>query len=90
MNRITVDPSDETTWTFSAADWCTNEGGGVTLSSVTLTPSASVTVSNQSAVAANAVTCKFVASASGKITATFSMSDGNTRQRTLTITVANL
>lgn len=89
-NAVTVDPSDKTTWSFSAADWCTEEGGGVTLSSATLTPSATVTVITEGTVAANAKTCKFSATASGSITCKFVMSDGNERERTLTITVTNL
>lgn len=89
-NSVTVDPSDKTTWTFSAADWCTNEGGGVTLSTATLTPSATVTIISQGSVTANAKTCKFSATASGSITCLFVMSDGNERERTLTITVNNL
>ena len=89
-NAVTVDPSDETTWAFSAADWCTEEGGGVTLSTAVLTPSATVTLLAEGTVAANAKTCEFSATASGSITCTFTMSDGNKRQRTLTITVTNL
>lgn len=89
-NAVTVDPSDETTWTFSAADWCTEEGGGVTLTAAALTASATVTIITEGSVAANAKTCKFSATASGSITCTFTMSDGNKRQRTLTITVTNL
>lgn len=89
-NHIEVDPSDKVTWTFSAASWCTYEATGVTVSSATITPSTGVTIITEGAVAGNAKTVKFSASASGSIVCTFVMSDGNERQRTLTITVTNL
>ena len=90
VNHVIVDPSDEVKWTFSAAEWCANEGGGVTLSSVALTPSTGVTILSESSVAANAKTCIFKASASGTIVAFFTMSDGQKRERTLTITVREM
>lgn len=90
VNSILVDPSDKTKYTFSGAEWATAEGGGVTVTTITLTPSGTVTVTNESAVASNAKTCIFTASASGSITAKFVMSDGQERERTLTIKVSNL
>lgn len=87
-SKVTVDPSDDTKWTFSADEWCTDEG--LTCSTITLTPSSTVTLTSEGSVAANAKTCRFTASASGTIAARFTMSDSQIRERTLHITVTDL
>lgn len=88
IQHITVDPSDETLWTFDADAWCTAEG--TTLSTATLTASATVTLTNEGAVASNAKTCRFTATAKGTIACLFTFADGQKRERTLHITVSEL
>lgn len=89
-STITVDPNDDVTFTFRAVDWCANEGGGVTLSTLTVTPSATVTIIAEGSVTANAKTIEFSATASGSIAARYVFSDGNERERTLYIRVQEM
>lgn len=85
-NHVTVDPSDETKWSFDADDRCV--AAGTTLSSYTLTPSGGVTVTHDSSTG-NVVTCRFTASQDGSIICRWVFADNQKRERTLTITAKN-
>jgi hypothetical protein len=82
-----MDPSDTAKVTFDSTDWLAREG--TTCSSYVLTPSATVTVGTNSRTL-GVVTAMVTATASGSLTCRFVFADGQVRERTLTITVANL
>ena len=87
VTNITMDPSDNVKVSFSATDWIAAEG--LTCTAFTLTPSATVTVGSSSRTL-GVVTAFITATASGTLTCRWTFSDGQIRERTMTITVTQL